>query len=193
MSHIGSEELALKAIKAAILALSCCLCIASHCWSLDLEYQVKAEFLERFTRFIEWPADSSVADPRIPFRLCVIGVNPFGTYLKQMSEEVRIKNKPVKLIDVKEPAQAEGCDLLFVSASENENLTAILEHTDGKPILTVGDSVDFVKRGMLLNFIKDGSRVVFEMNLDAVRRSRLRFSSRLMGLAKQVKEERAPK
>jgi hypothetical protein len=27
-----------------------------------LEYRLKAELIERFTRFIEWPADSSVQD-----------------------------------------------------------------------------------------------------------------------------------
>ena len=40
------------------------------------EYALKAEFLERFTRFVDWPGEH---DPRSPFVIGVYGSNPFGS------------------------------------------------------------------------------------------------------------------
>jgi hypothetical protein len=41
------------------------------------EYLLKAGFLERFTRFIEWPGETNIADNTKPFVISVIGENPF--------------------------------------------------------------------------------------------------------------------
>lgn len=179
-----------RSIATFCLLVNCLLILAEGVSAQEFEYQVKAEFLERFTRFIEWPADSQLSDPKSDFRLCVIGKNPFGSYLQDMAEEVRIKGKPVKILEISQPSQSEGCDLLFVSRSEEENIPSILQYTGNKPILTVGDGEGFAKRGVIINFVKAGSRIVFEINPDAVKRSRLRVSSRLMGLAREATEER---
>lgn len=49
------------------------------------EYQVKAAFLHKFAKFIEWPstAFSSESDP---FMLCVSGKDPFGKALDTLQE-----------------------------------------------------------------------------------------------------------
>lgn len=156
----------------------------------SLEYKVKAEFLERFTRFIEWPADSQVADPGQPFRLCVIGTNPFGSYIFEMADEVRIKGKPVTVQELSRPDQCGTCDLVFISGTASEDLAAILKVTDGRPILTIGDTPGFTTEGVLINLSEQETRIVFDVNSTAVKRSRLRFSSRLMALASHVKELR---
>ena len=46
-----------------------------HAGGDDLEYRVKAEFIERFTHFIEWPP-TAFAGPDAPFVLCVVGDTP---------------------------------------------------------------------------------------------------------------------
>ena len=178
---------------AAIILPGCCLLLllCARARAQTFEYKIKAEFLERFTRFIDWPVDSPVGDSKLPFRLCVIGKNPFGTYLDEMAEEVRIKGKLVQVRQISLPEECETCDLLFIPQSEADNLQVIRRVTDGRPILTVGDTPGFGRKGVLINLIRQDSKIGFEIDGGAVRRSRLRFSSRLMALAQQVLEERA--
>ena len=167
------------------------LLLAPHAgFAQDMEYRIKAEFLERFTRFIEWPADSTVSDTRIPFHVCVIGKNPFGVYLEEMAEDVKIRSKYAEVLEIENTDRVGACDLLFIPSSESERLQEILEKTADQPILTVGDSQGFSKRGVLINFLKKGNRIQFEVNSAAAKKSRLRFSSRLMALAVQQEEEK---
>ena len=53
------------------------------CFAQESEYQIKAIFLEQFTRFIEWPISSPVSDTTKPFIITVIGENPFGPILER--------------------------------------------------------------------------------------------------------------
>ena len=78
-----------------------------------------------------------------------------------------------------------GCDVLFVPrrfAAAHEYLHAV----DGKPVLTVGESPEFVQEGGIVNFFLDGKRVRFEINPTAATRVNLRISSRLLQLARLV-------
>jgi hypothetical protein len=56
-------------------------------------------------------------------------------------------------------------------------------------VVTVGETPAFTREGGIINFLNDGSRVQFEINLDAAERARLKFSSKLLNLAKVVKSE----
>ena len=55
--------------------------------------------------------------------------------------------------------------------------------TEGMPILTVGDSDDFINAGGIIRFTELGQRVRFEINPDAAERVSLRISSRLLRVA----------
>jgi hypothetical protein len=153
----------------------------------DFEYKVKAEFLERFTRFIEWPDDSPLKDPDKSFCICVTGKNPFGGYLHEMAVQVKIKGKPVEIHQIEQlNDELPKCQILFIARSEKTKLADILKLTDGKPILTVGDTDGFAEDGVLMNFFTTGSFIRFEVNIDRAEKSKLKFSSRLLKLAKLV-------
>ena len=153
----------------------------------DFEYKVKAEFLERFTRFIEWPDDAPLKDPDKSFCICVTGKNPFGSYLKEMASQVKIKGRPVEIHQIEQlPAELPKCQILFIAKSEKDKLGDILKLTEDKPILTVGDTDGFAEDGVLMNFFTSGSYIRFEVNIDRAERSKLKFSSRLLKLAKLV-------
>jgi len=153
------------------------------------EYQLKAEFLERFTRFIEWPADSRVADPATPFVIAIIGRNPFGTHLDSLASGRKIKGKAVVVRQIAGPEQAADCDLLFIAGGEHARLREILARTAGRPILTVGDGDEFARSGVLFNFSDTGDQVAFEISETAVKKSGLSVSSRLLRLARRVDGE----
>ena len=153
---------------------------------MDREYQVKAVFLEQFTRFVEWPESSAVADTTLPFVLGVIGDNPFGALLESVYEQRRIKKKPVELRYITDLDEIPQCHLLFIAGSAADRLPEILARTADLPILTVADSEGFAQRSVLINLYLSGETVKFEINEKAVRSSGLAFSYLLLNLARVV-------
>ncbi len=90
------------------------------------EYYVKAGIVANFASFVEWPADA-FRNPREPLRICVLGRNPFGTSLDELAEGRIVDGHPLAVRPVGEVRQAEGCHILFVSASEHLRLKSILD------------------------------------------------------------------
>lgn len=159
----------------------------------EQEYQIKAVFLEQFTRFIEWPDSSGISDSSTPFIVSVIGKNPFGSILEQTYAQQMIKNKIVKILYITSPDEINDCHLLFISSSNKTILPEILSRTRGKPILTVSDTNGFAENGVIINFYLSSSKLKFEINEQAVHESGLVMSYMLLNLAKIIKPVRVQK
>jgi len=153
------------------------------------EYALKAEFIERFTHFVEWPA-SAFPSATASFVICVLGENPFGSYLDQMTSGRTIRDRKVQLAQPKSLGEIKKCHVLFVARSEKGKLAAILAQTSDQPVLTIGDTEGFAQRGVLINFYLDGDKVRFEVNGEAVKKSGLKVSAQLMNLARPANANR---
>ncbi len=55
--------------------------------------------------------------------------------------------------------------ILFISSSESGQLKDILATLDKSGVLTVSDSPQFSQRGGMIQFVADGNKVRFEVNL----------------------------
>ena len=154
--------------------------------SIEEEYKVKAVFLERFTRFVEWPEDADMDDPSTPFIICVIGNNPFEKILEQAYEKRRILGKPVEIRYISSLKDIAPCHLLFISSSMKVRLEEILSYTKDKSILTIGDTEGFAEKGVHINFYLREESARFTINETAVRNSSLKMDFRLLQYAKIV-------
>jgi len=150
------------------------------------EYTIKAVFLEHFTRFIEWPESSGIADTSSAFVVEVIGENPFGSILEEIYAKQKIKNKRVEIRYISTPDEIDDCHILFISKSAKSILPEILSHTRNRPILTVSDTVGFAQKRVLINFYMAGDNIKFEINEKAVHESGLVMSYKLLNLARIV-------
>ena len=183
----------LKTQRKLITILCAGLLLVLSVFAQQSEYTMKAVFLEHFTRFIEWPETSGLADATTPFYVAVIGENPFGSILDQIYAEQKIKNKEVRILYVSTPAEIPHCHILFISNSHKELLPEILSRTKKKPILTVGDTKGFAEDGVLINFYLAENKIKFEINEKAVHDSGLVMSYRLLSLARIVYQGKAGK
>ena len=143
---------------------------------------LKAEFIERFTRFIDWPREV-LASSGI-FRLCVVGSTPVALSLEQLARTRQFKGHAAYTVRLVALDGLSSCHLVFIDGSERRRLDDILSRTAGKPILTVGDTVGYSARGVIINFYRSGSRLRFEINIAAALESGLRFRSKLLKLAR---------
>jgi len=151
------------------------------------EYEVKAAFMYNFLKFIEWP-DNAFSDYHTTINLCVLGKDPFGSSLDSIQEGA-INNKKIIIKHHYDIDGLEECNVLFISRSEKERLTKIVKTLSGLNILTISDTKSFAQQGVLINFYIEENKVRFEINQDAVNRSKLRISSKLLNLAKIVHDE----
>ena len=76
------------------------------------EYHVKAEFLTKIPKFIDWPK-GTFSNPNEPFIITLVGKNPFGPYLRKLVKTRKIKNRRVILRHMKEQDSLEKCHMLF--------------------------------------------------------------------------------
>jgi hypothetical protein len=146
--------------------------------------ELKAQVIERLTQFIEWPAP--VLPPNGPFVVCLHGSSPTAEELARVASRRKFKDRTCEVRRVQKASEFGGCHLLFISGIEVERLPQILAASAGKPILTVSDQAGFAERGVLVNLFMEGRYVRFQVNLSAVDRSRLFFSSKLLRLARLI-------
>jgi hypothetical protein len=151
------------------------------------EYLIKAAYLLNFAKFVEWPADS-FKDDSSPINLCILGADPFGSALDTIKGKM-VKGRPLKIRWNNKADDIEGCHILFISASEKQNLKQILYGLRSSNTLTVSEINGFAQLGGMINFIIVDQKVRFEINLDAVQRSRLKMNAQLLKLAKIVSPE----
>ena len=154
----------------------------------ELEYSVKVEFIERFTRFITWPAEA-FRGTDAPFTLCVTGESGMVPHFERLARERRLQDRRVELKRPRISDELASCHLLFIAASERSRLKQIIAHVSGHPVLTVADSDGFAQGGVIINlFLDEDGHVRFEISSAELRKSGLKVSAQLLRLARMVSE-----
>jgi hypothetical protein len=144
---------------------------------------VKAAFLYNFAKFAEWPALPAAA----PIVVCVVGDDGIATAFAETVRGQNISGHTLEVSHSKDNTAWRGCQLLFVADRESKQFAAAKGGIKGQPVLTVSDSKGFAQAGGVIElFIEDG-RVRFAINLDAMEQTGVRLSSRLLGLARIVR------
>jgi hypothetical protein len=176
-----------SAVGGVLLALGClavgqALTRSANAQELNA-YQVKAAFLYNFAKFVEWPEEAND-----PLDICTVGDEPFGRALEDTVKGKTVKGRPVEIKRIKSGATALGCKIAFIGSSERGQARSIFASLQGANTLTVGEWPDFAKEGGIVSFTLENNQVHFEINVDAAERAHLKISSKLLSLAKIIKE-----
>ncbi len=138
-----------------------------------------------FARYVEWPVDS-FESATSPIVIGVIGENRFGGDLAAAVAGRNVEGRPVLQKAIETPADADKCQILFVSASAKAGVSGILRRIRTKSVLSVGESERFTDFGGIINFVKKDGKVRLEINLEAAREARLHLSAKLLSVADVV-------
>jgi hypothetical protein len=152
----------------------------------ELVTKLEAEFLERFTRFIEWPASSSVSDPASPFVIGVVNHPQILDSLNQMAATTSFKGKRLEVRRIESVNQALSCNVVFVGPGDRDRFREIVAGVAGRPVLVVSDSSGYGRQGSMINFLTEGEFVRFEVNRNAAEANGLRFAPELLALGEAV-------
>lgn len=144
--------------------------------------EVIAAFLLRFPQFVEWP--ESALEGRQDLQICVAEPDPFGSHLEALAEGEQLLGRRFTTRRVSGPGMLDGCHVLYVSSVANR-ASALLEAASERPLLTVGESSDFLAQGGIIHLII-GPNVRFQVNAEAAERAGLQLSSQLLALAVSI-------
>ncbi|MET3664941.1 YfiR family protein [Caulobacter sp. 1776] len=163
------------------LALYVGLAGSARAGDVSLEYAVKANYLYKFTPFVEWPP-TAFETPSSPFNLCVVGRDPFGVAMDRAVGGRRVADHPVMVIRLPVVAKGTACHMLFLGRSRVQTPQQALAAVAGQPVLTVADR-GLNAKGAMVQFIMVDGRVRFEIRSDAVQAGGLVLSSKLQALS----------
>lgn len=158
------------------------------CYATDLnESQIKAAFLYKFTRYVQWPSQLLQGDDD-PFVIGVFGENTFTPLLERATKGKQVEGRPLKVRLLKKSDEVEGCHILFISSSQSDQLERIFAQLDSSHTLTVSDGTDFARLGGIVEFVLGANRMQLKINIDAAKRARLDISARLLEMAHTVRD-----
>jgi hypothetical protein len=175
-------------LRVAILAIVAALVGARSAYTQTAslsEYQVKAAFLYHFAQFVDWPPEA-LKDASGPLTYCTIGEDPFHGALDAALNGKAVGAHSLQVRHVKQIPDAQGCQVLFIGEKEKKELAAVLSALHGNSLLIVGESEHFAQEGGTIGFSLEENKIGFEINLDAAAKAKLKISSKLLALAKNV-------
>jgi hypothetical protein len=149
------------------------------------ETSIKAAVVGNFPKFVEWPP-TAFASRTAPFVVAIIGDDALAGAIDAVFAGRRLADRPITVVRVSRLEDLSTCHLLYVAASEERRLDAVLKALQGRAILSVGDLSRFAQRGGMIGLVVDDDRVRFEINERAARASGLRLSANLLRLATSV-------
>lgn len=157
----------------------------AHAQTTAEEYQIKAAFLFHFAQLVGWPAGAlNAADNSLT--LCIFDDEPHRQELRGVIEGKPVGACVLHLRLLSHLQDTKGCNLFFLSQDELRRQDATLKTLRGAPVLTVGETPDFLSDGGMIRFHIDKDRTRFDINLGAADSSHLTISSQLLLLASVV-------
>jgi CelD/BcsL family acetyltransferase involved in cellulose biosynthesis len=78
------------------------------------------------------------------------------------------------------------CHILYISASESDDMAALADSARAAGVLTIADTRGAARKGVMLELVLDDRRIAFEFNGAAARGAGVVLSSKVLRLARAI-------
>lgn len=146
------------------------------------EHEVKAALIANFAHYVDWPESAPAAGRT---RLCLVGRGPTVDALQQLDGRV-LYGRSITILRIQRAIEVMGCQILFIGNTSQKQAADWIMDTADLPVLTISEAEDFVRRGGIVGLDRESGRVVFDVNLRAMRRNGIRISAYPLRLARLV-------
>ncbi len=140
---------------------------------------LKAAVLYNFALFVYWPKP-----PTREFDLCLYGTGPF-----KAADAVEGRKVGRAKLRVRRPARAEelrSCRMVYLGGADPAVIEQALAAIADAPVLTVADASAFNSNPAMIDLAIENGRIVFDIDAGAAARVGIKFSARLLRLARRV-------
>jgi hypothetical protein len=147
--------------------------------------QVEAAFLFHFAQLVDWPPET-LKNPGNAFSVCIFGDEPLQSALQETVAGKLVGDQSIRVLPLSVPQEAQACQIVFIGRTQGKVVAALVSALHSAPVLTVGETADFLAAGGMIQFVMEGNKVRFEINLNAAQAAKLKIGSRLLVLAQHV-------
>ncbi len=155
------------------------------------EYAVKAAIIFKIAKFVSWPKQA-FSNHSEPLTLCLQEDDPIATAISALDGKlIHGRMISAKYFDSSrhqnhddDPITSSDCQILLLTNTRSEQQLALLDATAGQPVLTIGDSDQFIDRGGIIGLEIEKNRIQFAINIAASENAGLGISAQLLQLAK---------
>jgi hypothetical protein len=152
--------------------------------------EVKAAFLYGFTKYIEWPASRFPA-PASPIGIGLYCADAPRGAREQVARGRQVNGRPVEVRTLERPGQARAVHLVFVCASSDAKVEAILREVEGEAVVVVGESDRSWLEGGMVQLVQVEDRMRFRLDVPAAERAGVKMGAQLQKLALTVRRDGA--
>lgn len=146
--------------------------------------QIKAAYMFNFAKFVEWPPETFSPESS-SLNFCALGRSQTAEEMDALVAGKSINGRPIKMRHLGKLEEIRSCQLVFIAGSGKQQ-QQLLQAAKGMPILVIGDSPGFARSGGMVGFIREGGKVLFEVNPGSAEEAHLKISSKLLALARIV-------
>lgn len=172
-----------------LTALAAGLVVKASLFAADYsEHEIKAAYLYKFSEYVEWPKEV-FPDDNAPFTIGILGTDPFGSVIDDAVKEKKAQGRAIVVKRATVAKELAECQTVFFGSSEDSQMKESLSAFEGRGVLTVGESDEFMQQGGMIRFVLVENNVRFEINVDSAHKAGLKISSQLLKLAKTVHSE----
>lgn len=158
----------------------------------DRSHQVKAVYLYNFGNYVTWPVQSTEA--REKPREFVIGIlaarHPVEGVLNKIAKKKTIHGAKIRTLMIDDVSTNWSCQILYIPESTpSDVMKRALKAVKEKPVLVVGELPDFATLGGgMIRFYQAQTMIRFEINPLAIRKARMKASSKLIQIGRAVSD-----
>ena len=131
--------------------------------------QLQALFIKKITKYVLGPDKRRISEAS-PVTVAALNPRPLSRFFV----------RPDGFDLIRWPGD---CQVLFLNGENQRAIAAILKKVKDQPVLTIGNSPDFLRMGGVINLVESGSRLKLQVNVCAARKAGLTISSKLLKLS----------
>jgi len=146
-----------------------------------------AEFLVNLARYASWPVDPQ----RKELTICYAHGGALPANVMTLDDGTAIKGLPVALRPITVPANVTTCNVVWINADVRPAPRAWIAGAADRPVLTVSNYAEFTADGGIVGAYRLNGDWRFEINLEALQRSRINIAAAALRLSQKPKAPRA--
>lgn len=159
------------------------LCMPLRSTALDA-LPLKAAVVFNLLMFVEWPGEAEWP-AAAPLMLCGDRSAPLWAHLRLLQDRP-LRQRRLEIREANNAEEQRACHAWVLEEGGQKPLSARVPGAG--PVLVIGDGQRGDEAGVIVALRSTGSRLQFDVNLVEARQQRLQLSSKLLRLARVVRE-----
>ena len=140
-----------------------------------------ADFIVNVARYTSWPKSVTAKS----LTICYAHGGAMPTTVIAADQVLSVKGIPVVWQAIGAPRQAAGCNILWLNSDVRPAPREWLNVVNDQPILTLSNYADFTADGGIIGAYRVGPDWRFEVNLEALQRSRIDIAAVALRLSQK--------